>query len=490
MAIRPSELLNHLPSAAELLEKPPVRALVDRWNRSSVASNVRTFLDEFQEDLKRRVADVPLPTIRELAERAARYVASRHQVDVGTAINATGQLWGPLWNGVPLASVAIEQWAAVANEFAVNSRASSSRSCSAAEQSLCRLTGAESAMVLHSYSSALWLALNTIAVGREVLVARSEVGSIGAGGALPELSSSANVRLRDVGTANQVSARDYETADPGNIAAVLTVFSNEYRVVGQTATADLSGLVSVSHSRAWPLIAAMDILPLGDVPPELHGWSLPTARHAIAAGIDLAVIRGDGMVGGPACGIILGSRKYLDEIRRHTMFESLRADTSRGTALGATLECYNDGLSQLDAVPIWQLLLTPLDNLRNRAERLAPQLVAASNVTAVTPVATNSSIFPALASGMPSYGLLLKPATAEAEDFAGSLSALPFPIAARIEQEQVLLDLRTILPRQDRLLVESIVGNVGTSKPGVSMDHNPVGKLDSEEGGTNSSHAS
>ena len=136
MAIKPPDLLNRIPSVSELLEKPPIRALADRWNRSAVAASVRSFLDELQRDLRRRAADVQLPSVRELAERAARYVVSQQQQSLGTAINATGRIWGPPWSSRPLADAALERAVAIGREF-------SGEKPDEAEPLICRLTGAK-----------------------------------------------------------------------------------------------------------------------------------------------------------------------------------------------------------------------------------------------------------------------------------------------------------------------------------------------------------
>ena len=118
MAIKPPDLLNRLPSVAELLEKPPIRALADRWNRSVVAGGVRSFLDELRSDFERRAAD--LPSIRELAERAARFVVSRQHHSLGVAINATGRICGSPWTSTPLAEAALERMIALGREYATD----------------------------------------------------------------------------------------------------------------------------------------------------------------------------------------------------------------------------------------------------------------------------------------------------------------------------------------------------------------------------------
>src|SRR6185369_14311437 len=119
VAIKPPDLLNRIPSVAELLEKPPIRALVDRWNRSVVAGSVKSFLDELGSDLQRRAAEANLPSLRELAERAARYVVSQQHHALGVAINATGRLWDSPWSGLPMSEAALGRAFTTGREFAV-----------------------------------------------------------------------------------------------------------------------------------------------------------------------------------------------------------------------------------------------------------------------------------------------------------------------------------------------------------------------------------
>jgi L-seryl-tRNA(Ser) seleniumtransferase len=476
MAIKPPEILNRLPSVSELLDKPPVRALADRWNRSVVAGGVRSFLDELTNDLRRRAAEVQLPTMRELAERAARYIVSRQQQQLGTAINATGRIWGAPWTSRPLSDAVLERAVAVAREFGTESSATLARDAKL-ESSLCHLAGAQAALVVHSYSGALWLAVATLAAGREVLVARAEVGDIGPNEPLPDLIASANARLREVGTINRASVADYEAALSSNSSVVLTISPDEYRVVGQIATADLEELVALTREREMKLIAALGTAPLADAPAELS-WPQRSAHSALTAGVELVAIRGDGLVGGPPCGILLGSRELLARITQHYLFGAWRLDGTRSAALAATLECHENSARSAETLPVWQLLTTPLENLRNRAERIAPQLAQSTEVASATAVETRSQITAALApdNGPASYGVALT-CKGSIADLDRHLRSLPVPVVGRIENHRLMLDLRTVLPRQDRALVEAIVGSPempdAQPQPGASEGHNP-----------------
>jgi L-seryl-tRNA(Ser) seleniumtransferase len=459
MPIKPPELLNRLPSVSELLDKPPVRALADRLNRSVVAGGVRSFLDELKNDLRRRAADMQLPSVRELAERAARYVVSRHEQQLGTAINATGRIWGPPWSSRPLADSSLERMVAVGRDFIVEPMATATREAELAS-ALCRITGAQAAVVVHSYPGAIWLALAAFAEGREVLVARAEVGDVGPGGPLPTLVTSAHARLREVGTTNRAVAADYDAAVSPNAAVVLTISPDEYRIVGHTAAASLEELLALARDREMMLVAALGAAPLADPPAVLSGWPQLSVRDALAAGVELIALCGDGLVGGPPCGILLGSRERIARVAQHPLLPALRLDSFRSAALAATLECCQDPGGGAEDLPVWQLLSTPIENLRNRAERLAPQMARAPDVAAAVVVETRSPVSEALPAdgGLPSYGISLEIRSGNITDLDNRLRNLPLPIFGRIEGDRLILDLRTVLPRQDRALVEAIVG--------------------------------
>lgn len=474
MVIKPSEFLNRLPSVNELLDKPPIRALYDRWNRSVVAGGVRSFLDELKNDLRRRATDVQVPSLRELAERAARYVVSRQQQSLGTAINATGQIWGTSWISRPLSDAALERAVAVGREFVVDSASAAAPSVGI-EAAIVRLTGAQAAVAVHSYSGALWLALSAIATNREVIVARAEVGDLGPAEPLPKLAASINVRLREVGTTNRAVGADYEAAVSPSTAALLTFTPDEYRIVGQTAAAELDELAALARDREIALISALGTAPLVDPPASIF-WPERSVRAALALGADLVVVRGDGLVGGPSCGILLGNRDMVTRITQHSLFAALQLDALRSAALLATLECHEDSELSTEASPVWQLLTAPIENLRNRAERIAPQLAQAPGVASAIAIETRSPISAAVfVDGYSSYGVALTSSAGPITDLDKRLRALPLPILGRIEGDRLILDLRTVLPRQDRSLVDSIAvkSNSDAAQPQSGVNQQP-----------------
>jgi L-seryl-tRNA(Ser) seleniumtransferase len=456
MAIKPPDLLNRLPSVSELLDKPPIRALADRWNRSAVAAGVRSFLDELRSDLQRRAAE--MPSIRELAERAARYVASREHHSLGVAINATGRFWGPPWMSAPLAEAALERCVVFGREYAVSPPATTGTTAEL-EALVCRLTGAQAVAIVHSYSGAVLLALSALAAEREVLVARAEVGDVSGDDSLLKLAELARAVLKEVGATNRSAAADYEAAASPRAAAILILSTDSYRVAGDTCAAALEELVAIARDREMLLVDASGSAPLVN-PPSSINWPRRSAQTSVAAGADLTIIRGDGLVYGPSCGILLGTKEVIGRIVQHPLFSAWQLDPLRAAALLATVTCYDGPSLGVDTLPLWQCLNTSVENLRNRAERMAAQLTHADGVASVTAMETRSPLSAALAgSGWPSYAVVLAAANGDIASLDNHLKAARFPIVGRVEGDRIVLDLRTVIPRQDKLVVDSLLGH-------------------------------
>ncbi len=257
MALKPPDILNRLPSVSELLEKPQIRALADRWNRSVVAGNVRSFLEELRNDFERRAA--ALPSIRELAERAARYVVSRQHQSLGIAINATGEICGPSWTSAPLAETALEHMIALGREYGTSSAVNETVSHSELRASACRLTGATAARAVHSYAGAIWLALAALAGGREVLVGGDSSGD----GWLSKVAASTNTTLKRV-----ASGEDYGALFSPATAAILENSDENHSVTGATS-ATLQSRVARARERNVPFIDALGAAPIVSPPASI-----------------------------------------------------------------------------------------------------------------------------------------------------------------------------------------------------------------------------
>ena len=470
MVTKWSELRERVPAVNDLLEAPPLRALTVRWNRSIVAAGVRSFVQELKVDVERRRVEGHFPSLTELAARAAKHVVRMQQPSLRPGINATGQLLGTEWAGRPLADDALQQMVSFGHGYVAAERTAGDVNGAAA--ALCRLTGAAGATVVHSYSGAIWLALAALAGGKEVLVGRAEVADVEPSCSLAELATSAGAILREVGAVNRASSADYEAAASDHSAAIVKHAPETHCLIGETQTVDLEELVAVARDRELVLVDALGSAPLVDGLPAVER-SLPTATASLAAGANLVLLRGDGLVGGPRAGLLLGDRDLIHRIERHPLFAAWRADAITLAALEATLELYDDRQRLQQAVPLFQLLSTSVENLRHRAERLAPQLAQAAEVTSAEPVSCESQIGVVAGNtfALPSYGVGLLCADVDALD--ARLRSESRPIIGRRENGRLLLDLRSVFPRDDRWLVTVVAGS--ETPANVEESAQPVG---------------
>jgi L-seryl-tRNA(Ser) seleniumtransferase len=161
---------------------------------------------------------------------------------------------------------------------------------------------------------------------------------------------------------------------------------------------------------------------------------------------------------------MLGTKEAIRRVRSHPLYAASNLDPLRTAALTATLECYENPTGGIQSIPVWQFLAVSVDNLRNRAERIAPQLAKAEGIGSATPVETRSPIAATLADGLPSYGIALSPAGGDAGALDKRLRSARFPILGRVEEGRIILDLRTVLPRQDITLVEALTAQQPSSE--------------------------
>jgi L-seryl-tRNA(Ser) seleniumtransferase len=452
-------MLRNLPSVSELLETPPLRPLVHRVNRTVVVSRVRQFLDDMRTQVQSAAAGVHVPSAGELAQKIADWIASE-EPELRPVVNATGLLLDGELGRAPLADEALNAMAAVGRGYSslqidLASGGSVSRTA-AVERLLTRLTGAEAATVVNNNAAATLIALAALACGREVIASRGQLAEIGKSYRLPEMFDAGGAILRAVGTTNKTRIGDYAAAICPQTAALMRVHASSYAIVGCSAEASLDELIALARQRELPIIdvvgtgALMDPATYGIV-----GEQMPA--QSIRAGADLVLFSGDKLLGGPQCGLIAGRQDLIDRINKHPLMRALRLDKLRLAALAATLRLFHDAELAECSVPIVTLLATPLENLHHRAQRLAPQLEA-SGVASVEIVTGKAYLsrgsLPSQA--IPTICLALTPQTGTAEVLAAALRSGSPPVIGRIQDGRLLLDLRSVQPRDDAQIVAAV----------------------------------
>jgi L-seryl-tRNA(Ser) seleniumtransferase len=284
-------------------------------------------------------------------------------------LNATGVIVHTNLGRAPLAARALERVAEVGGAYSnleldLRSGARGSRQNHVAGV-LCRLTGAEAALVVNNNAAAVLLALAALADGREVVVSRGELLEIGDGFRIPEVLARSGARMVEVGTTNRTRAADYERAIGPETALVLRVHQSNFRIVGFTESATTSELARVARAGGVWLVDDLGSGSLTDVGDE------PTAASSLAAGADLVCFSGDKLLGGPQAGIVVGRGELVERLRRHPLQRALRADKLTLAALEGTLALHADPELARREIPVLRMLDEPLERVRERAERLA-----------------------------------------------------------------------------------------------------------------------
>jgi L-seryl-tRNA(Ser) seleniumtransferase len=452
-----SSVLRNIPSVSELLDSPPLKSLVNRVSRNVVVSGVRQFLDDMRSQVQTAAAGVHVPSASELAQRIADWIAADQRSPLVPVINATGVLLHTGLGRAPLAEEAITAIGTLARGYASVELdlASGERSqrALAVERLLQRLTGAEAATVVNNNAGATLLTLAALAAGREVIVSRGQLIEIGGSFRLPEVMSASGAVLREVGTTNKTRSADYAAAIGERTAGLLRVHTSNYAVVGFTEETPLAELVALGRKHNLPVIDDIGSGALVDLS-QYGVKGEPIAAESIRAGADLVLFSGDKLLGGPQCGIIAGRRNLVQQIAQHPLMRALRVDKLTLAALAATLQLYRDPTLAERSVPLLTLLATPLENLRHRAERLAPQLEATGAVHAevVTGQAcVGGGSLPNQT--IPTICVALTPTSGTVDALAQALRSGRPSVVGRIQDSRLLLDLRSVPPRDDAQIV-------------------------------------
>jgi L-seryl-tRNA(Ser) seleniumtransferase len=432
-----------------LLATPPLPELAARLGRAVVAAAA----DEELAD--RRVAGRP-GALAEIAAAVARRAEALARPSLRRVINATGVVLHTNLGRAPLPEAAVSAVAAVARgysnlEYDLEQGERGSRHVHAAAL-LRRLTGAADALVVNNNAAAVLLVLAAVAAGREVVVSRGELVEIGGSFRIPDVMAQSGARLREVGTTNRTHAADYRAAIGPETAALLKAHPSNYRVVGFTAEVGLAELAAIARDAGLPLLydlgsgTLLDLRPFG-----LAGE--PTVAEALAQGADIVTFSGDKLLGGPQAGVICGRADLVARCRRHPLARAVRPDKLTLAALEATLRLYLDPERARTEVPVLAMLARTPQELAEAAAELAARLARACGATAAVEVAADAS----RAGGgslplaeLPTHVVRLRPtpaaAVADAAALAARLRAGTPPVVARIQDDALLLDPRTLRP--------------------------------------------
>ncbi len=374
-------------------------------------------------------------------------------------INATGVILHTNLGRAPLAPVAVERIAVLSGytnlEYDLDQGTRGRRDVHAGKL-LCQLTGAEAAVVVNNNAAATLLTLAAVAAGREVIVSRGELVEIGGGFRVPDVMAQSGAILREVGTTNRTRAADYAAAISGRTAALLRVHPSNFRIEGFAERPGVGELVSVARRFGVPVIEDIGSGWIGPLPIPAALRDEPTPAASIAAGVAIVLFSGDKLLGGPQAGIIAGSAALIGEIRRHPLMRALRVDKLTYAALEATLQEYAAGRAA-ETVPVARMLSLDVVGIRARAKALADRLRGAISGELIDGMSTIGG-GSAPGSMLPTLLLALTHPSLPAAQLEARLRGATPHVIARIQEQRVVLDLRTVLPAQDAELLEVLNG--------------------------------
>ena len=321
---------------------------------------------------------------------------------------------------------------------------------------LCRITGAEAALAVNNNASALLLGLSALAAGREVVVARGEAVEIGGGFRIPDVLRQSGCTLVDVGTTNRTYVRDYADAITDNTAAFLKAHASNFRIEGFTAEVNERDLAVLGAGAGIPVLH--DIGSGALLPTERYGLAHePTPQESVAAGVGLIFFSGDKLLGGPQAGIVVGKRDLVQSLERHPLARAVRIDKMSLASLTATLVHYVYGDAETE-IPVWRMISADPESVRARAQAWREVIADTNEVeAAVSPsrAAIGGGSLPG--ETLPSWTLSIALRNGRSpESLMSVLRSQPTPVIARIEEDAVQLDPRTVLPDQDDAVLRAI----------------------------------
>jgi L-seryl-tRNA(Ser) seleniumtransferase len=456
-----------IPQVARLLEGPSVKAAIMAHGRPPVERAISAELTRVRA-LARGDGPAFEHALTTLDAAIAERAAHEARLSLVRVINATGVVVHTNLGRAPLSREIAEHVARIAASYsnleydlATGERGHRETH---AEGRLRAMLRAEASVVLNNNAAAVLLAVNTLAEGREVLVSRGELVEIGGSFRIPDVIAKGGARLREVGTTNRTRISDFEKAVSSDTGLILRVHPSNFRIVGFTEAAALEELVALGRSRGIPVV---DDLGSG----LLHELTKPldeetTIAASLAAGVDVVTASGDKLLGGPQAGLVVGRRAAIDALRKNPLYRALRVDKMTIAALDAVLALHDAGRDT--HLPVPRMLTTTADELRRRAEAMRERLQAARIRGIVDSVQIDSAAGGGSAPGvsLPSYGLRVRWPTNDAGVLGRRLREATPPVIARIENDALLLDLRTVFSDEEseveRVLL-SILGQESSS---------------------------
>jgi len=460
-------LLRRIPAVDQMLLQPCAERWVASTSRSFVVSEIQKLLQETRAALRAEEAGENITVDpAELDKALEDRLKARLRPSLRAVINATGVILHTNLGRAPLSAAARDRLASVSSQYTNLEydleKGERSYRDRLLEPLLAEILGCESSVVVNNNAAAVFLILNTLAAGREVIVSRGELIEIGGSFRIPDILARSGATLREVGTTNKTRVQDYEAAIGPETALLLRVHPSNYRIRGFTQSPSLAELVALARSRELPLVEDIGSGCLTDF--SRFGVSdEPIAQESMKAGVDLICFSADKLLGGPQAGIIAGANRLVGAIRRNPLMRICRVEKLIYGALEATLESYRTGRA-MEEIPVLQMISLPLQEIRLRARRFARRLKAKAPEGVQVKLMDGESVigggsFPDLSLG--TVLITIDSARSSPNSVETRLRGQHPPAIVRLEENRILIDLRTVFPHQENLLIQGLLAALG-----------------------------
>jgi L-seryl-tRNA(Ser) seleniumtransferase len=450
-----------LPSVNDLLQCTALQEATRCYAHEVIVAAVRQELDDVRQRLGTGQDVNGRTGLESLALAVRDRLARELQPKLRPVINATGVILHTNLGRAPIAEEAARAAYEAAHgylnlELDLVTGKRSSRQVAIREW-VCRLTGAESATAVNNNAAATVIALRALCSGKEVIISRGQLIEIGGSFRIPEIMAISGATLREVGTTNITRLSDYERPIGPQTGALMQVHSSNYRISGFVKSVPLADLVACGKKNGVPVIDDIGSGALIDF--ARFGFEAePVARDSIAAGADLVLFSGDKLLGGPQAGILAGRQDLIQKIEKDPLMRAFRLDKMTMAALEATLRIYLNEAQAMEKVPGLRMLGMPLAQLRERAEQLAAKLKEIPGLATVR-VAEDSAYVGGGSlpdQAMKTFVVEVTPTDESEQDLAYRLRTGTPAVVGRLQEGKLLLDVRTLLPGQDDLLVGAV----------------------------------
>ena len=439
--------LRDLPSVDQLIQQ--ATHLIPTYGRPLTVVALRRVLEDSRARFKVSPEAV-LPSPDAILDQAEAYLTAWTSPTLLPVINATGVILHTNLGRAPLSQATIaamkeagEHYSTLEYDLAKGQRGSR---LSHAQAVLQTLTGAEAAVVVNNNASAVLLVLSALANRRRVVIARSQLVEIGGGFRVPDVMKQSGAKLVEVGTTNKIRVSDYEEALAEPTALVMRAHRSNFKIIGFTEEPQLKEIVEAAHRANVPVVDDLGSGALLDT--AKYGLAHePTVQESLAAGVDVVCFSGDKLLGGPQAGIILGKKDLIERIRKHPLARAVRADKTSLAGLTATLLHYLKDEVERE-IPIWRMISLTLEELHARVQGWREQLGQGDVVTSESTVGGGSLPGECL----PTHILALR--VPSPDRFLKRLRDCRPPIIARVENDTILFDPRTVL--NDELLLANL----------------------------------